>query len=222
MNKLALKLLIKCVRGWLKMLSFNEATHEYRLDGVVVPSVTQIIAPLSDHSGIPEWILRRKQAIGKAVHKVCELHDNGKLDEASVHPDIAGYFDAYKAFLRDTCALVLQNEQPVYSYGHKFAGTLDRIYEMPMDRHKCWNTDDRVLCDLKTVVDLKPATGPQTAGYLLASNIALDTGPPIHRCALQLKPTGQYHIQMYTDSRDKVVLLSCLQTFNWKKNHGIK
>ena len=204
------------------MLEFDEALHEYRYNGVVVPSVTQIIAPLSDHSGIPEWILKRKQAIGKAVHKVCELYDNGKLDESSVHPEIAGYFDAYKAFLRDTCALVLQNEQPVYSRMHNYAGTLDRMYQMPMHRPNCWSADDSVLCDLKTVVDLKPATGPQTAGYLLASDLASTAGPPILRCALQLKPTGQYHIQMYNESSDKAVFLSCLQTFNWKKYHGIK
>ena len=204
------------------MLSFDEALHEYRYNGVVVPSVTQIIAPLSDHSGIPEWILKRKQAIGKAVHKVCELYDNGKLAESSVHPDIAGYFDAYKAFLRDTGALVLQNEQPVYSRRHRYAGTLDRMYEMPIARTNCWAVDDRVLCDLKTVVDLKPATGPQLAAYLLASDAASDIGPPILRCALQLKPTGQYHIQMYNESSDKAVFLSCLQTFNWKKYHGIK
>ena len=50
------------------MLTFDEATHTYRWDGVVVHFVTQVIAPVVDYSAVPREVLAKKAEFGKAVH----------------------------------------------------------------------------------------------------------------------------------------------------------
>lgn len=73
------------------MVDFDEQTHTYRLDGVVIPSVTQVLASMSDFSWVNPAVLARKADIGRKVHKVCEWWDKDELDEETLHPLLAGY-----------------------------------------------------------------------------------------------------------------------------------
>ena len=49
----------------MSALTFDEAAHEYRLDGRRLPSVTQLLAPLVDYSKVPRETLERAQALGQ-------------------------------------------------------------------------------------------------------------------------------------------------------------
>lgn len=58
------------------MIEFNEERHEYRLDGNVIPSVTQLLSKhglVADYSMVPESILSAKAERGTLIHK--EIQD---------------------------------------------------------------------------------------------------------------------------------------------------
>jgi hypothetical protein len=58
------------------MIEFNEEKHEYKLDGKVIPSVTQLLSKhglTADYSMVPESILSAKAERGTLIHK--EIQD---------------------------------------------------------------------------------------------------------------------------------------------------
>ena len=115
----------------MSVLEFQESTHTYTLDGVRVPSVTQILKPMYSFYGVPDEVLQAKAELGTNVHRACELLDNDDLDEdseeglAALEP-IAGYLAGYKKFKADKKPVVIANEQRLYHPLHKYAGTIDR------------------------------------------------------------------------------------------------
>lgn len=50
-------------------LTFDEATHLYRLRGAELPSVTTVMKPLSSevYGGVDEWVMERAAGRGTAV-----------------------------------------------------------------------------------------------------------------------------------------------------------
>ncbi len=65
-----------------------------------VPSVTRILAAMGlgpDYDGVPTGVLERKRRLGQALHAAIQYDVEGTLDEASIHPDIAAPFAAYRA-----------------------------------------------------------------------------------------------------------------------------
>jgi hypothetical protein len=79
------------------MLSFSEAGHEYKWNGVIVPSVTQIIStflPVFDSE-----LVRRAGEFGNVLHKTLELLDKNDLD--SYDPTLEPYIEAWLKFKED-------------------------------------------------------------------------------------------------------------------------
>lgn len=193
--------------GALDMLTFDEARHEYRLLGGVVPSVTQILAPLVDLSGIPRAVLDAKRQLGQDVHYACQLLDEDDLDEDSVEEQIEQYLQAYKRFKADTGAVVLLNEQRVADPLLLYAGTLDRVMAIKGDK---W------LVDLKTCISTPLAVGPQTAAYLRA----LGDTSVTRRAALRLRPDGTYRLDTLTDPNDWAAFMACLTLMRFKEQNA--
>jgi len=187
-------------------LTFDEAAHVYRAGGVVVPSVTQVLSPLVDFSGVPEHILEAKRQLGQEVHFACQLDDEDDLDESSVAHHVAPYLAAWRAFKRDTGAQVLMNERRVFDPLLLFAGTLDRVVRL--NSHH-W------LIDLKTCISCPIAVGPQTAAYLRA----LAEPEVTHRGALRLRPDGTYRLDALTDPKDWACFMACLTLQRFKESH---
>ena len=79
------------------MLTFDNSKHEYRFNGVVVPSVTQILKAvgLSDYSYIPTGVLQIATERGTVVHKIIEWYEQDILDASSIDPELKGYFESY-------------------------------------------------------------------------------------------------------------------------------
>ncbi len=114
-------------------LTFDPATHTYRLDGKVIPSVTQVlrgagIIHVSDFCTGPER--------GSLVHRACALLDMGMDDELQVLdglPEILPYLEAWQQLKGDVWPSGEQDftkiEAPGYitlSHG-SIAGTPDRV-----------------------------------------------------------------------------------------------
>lgn len=186
-------------------LTFDEATHTYRLAGGLVPSVTQILAPLCSFEGIPEAVLDAKRDLGQRVHFACQLDDEDDLDESSVEDDVAPYLDGWRRFLRDTGARVLHNEQKVFDRVLMFAGTLDNVLEF---------NGAKWLVDKKTSFALPHAVGPQTAAY----QRALGDLSVTHRGAVRLRADGSYRFDPLSRPDDWSVFMACLTLHRFKES----
>lgn len=194
------------------MLLLDETTHTYRHEGQIVPSVTQLLSPLIDLSRIPAHVLEYKSQIGKAVHKATELDDQGMLDESTVDPVIVPYLAAWRKFKDDYQPSFIAIEQRLFHPLHRYAGQLDRVMLYGGDVY---------VADIKTVVSMSAVYGVQTAAYAELYNT--NAGPVSQakkRIAIQLKPTGDYWIENYTDSYDLSVFLSLLRIYQWRTKHG--
>lgn len=151
-----------------KELKFNEKLHEYRLDKKVIPSVTQILTPISNelYKFIDKRILDAKADIGTEVHKCIEFYCNYELlPSPSEDQRVLNYFNSYLQFREDykdqfikTLATEFQEyyEDEEITYG----GQIDNI--------TLFKDDGITLIDYKTVASLNPSlVALQEYGYKL-------------------------------------------------------
>jgi len=183
------------------MIEFNEELHEYRWDGKVVDSVTQILQ--AEGFVDTTWYDDYSRTRGKYVHKACALWDRGKLDAGpeALDPVIIPYLAAWTAFLKDSKFKIIAIEEPLC--GFTFAGTPDRIGFIG---------NEEVILDIKTG---KPEawTALQLAGYEVLR------GRSVKRMAVQLTVEGKYKTYFYNDRTDRQIFMAALAVHNWKKNH---
>ena len=110
-------------------IEFNEEKHEYRLNGVVVPSVTHICRFLNFDAvanNTNPWLRDYAADRGSRVHAYTVAIDYGEeLDE--VDADCVGYVEAYIRFLRDFKPEWTGIERIVANERAGYAGTLDRL-----------------------------------------------------------------------------------------------
>jgi hypothetical protein len=149
----------------LDRLTFEADRHVYRLDGFLVPSVTQILrdAGAIDFSGVALDVLDRRMALGSLVHDAIAAEVVGELDAGRLRveqPDAWPYFESYARLARSRRLVCAFAEQRVATVKYQFAGTIDWL-----------GTVDGVpmLLDF-TIGDLwHGAKDLQTAAYLLAA-----------------------------------------------------
>ena len=163
------------------MLTFDEATHTYRVDGVVVPNVTSVLEDCgnSDFSMVPADKLEAAQERGRLVHEITHFFDEDDLDTASVDPDLLPYLEAWTKFRVHTGFTPELIEERVYSELYGYAGTLDRVGVMGHGR--------RALVDIKSGAIL-PAVRLQLAAYSYCLDEVMDC------FAVQLKKDGNYSV----------------------------
>lgn len=190
-------------------LEFSEERHEYRLDNKILPSVTQVLAPLYNFDHVPADVLEHKRQIGNAVHKAVELSIHGTLDHATVDPAVQPYFDAWNAFRRLVHWDAQQTEVRV-SHPAGYAGTADLVVRVD---GLWW------LLDIKSCASVSPAVALQTAAYARAYESTYGVAIA-RRFALQLKPNGKPCVTEYQGRTDFAVFQSLLNVFNWRQQHG--
>jgi len=206
------------------MLTFDEPTHIYRWNGVVVPNVTRIIAPLIDYSMIPPDRLETARQEGIAVHKMVELDCNGQLDIDHLLGDestawMKGPYEAWCRFKEETGFECWNAERKMYHPTLRFAGTPDLIGLLL----KLKKINGPANLDVKRSLFGGPAIGLQTAAYTKLWN---DTDgkkdfrvPDRHRFALELRKNGTYRLTQFEDGQDFVAFLACLQQHRWKEKY---
>jgi hypothetical protein len=186
-------------------LEFDAGPHVYRLDGRVVPGVTQILAPLVDYSMVPADVLEVARLRGQWVHAAINAHCRGTLDVDALAPDVRAYVDQYLRFLDESGFVPTASEVRVASPKYGYAGTLDLLGEFQKGES---------LLDVKCTADLPEAVGPQTALY--AQAYAETFGRPVKRRAcLHLFP-DRYRVEPLTAALDWTVALSCLNIWRFK------
>lgn len=141
----------------MQQLTFDEATHTYRVDGRIVDSVTQILGKVfSDvYANIPESVLLRKAQLGQAVHKAIELFLHDTLDWQSIHPEVMPYLDSWLEWWHADSSLAhsYASEQQFFHQAGDYCGTID--FEVPGE----------IIIDWKITTNKLPTHGLQVTGY---------------------------------------------------------
>lgn len=180
-------------------LHFDEAEHVYTMAGKRLPSVTQILAPIIDYSGVPAHILAAAANRGVAVHKATELYDADTLDWTTVSDEILPYLEAWINFRTESGIELVAREVRTYHPGLQYAGTIDVVGRI---RGKL------CIADIKSCRELMPSAGPQTAGYMDSWNQTAEE-KATHRYGIHLKSDGTYELVPLKNMNDKAVFMAC-------------
>lgn len=192
----------------MSTLDFDEPSHVYRLDGRVIPSVTQILAPLVDYSMVKPEVLERARQLGQAVHRATELYDNDDLDEDTLSDEVYPYLIGWQKFRRECGFVPLLREARFAHPSLGFAGTLDTVGPVK---------GELAVIDLKKMATLGPVVGVQTAAY---KELCVRHGfNVITRYGLSLRQNS-YQLIPYTGLTDWHCFVSLLTLHNWKQKHG--
>jgi len=141
------------------LLDFDPEAHVYRLDGVAVPSVTQVLRQTGyvTLEGVPEGVLEEARARGRRVHRALHFLLEGDLDLATVDVGDRGYLESAQAYLAQDVRRVAAIEQRVHSTRYGCAGTLD-LLAVHVDGYPS-------IDDFKTGEPTDVAADLQTAAY---------------------------------------------------------
>ena len=173
---------------------------------------------LADYSRVDRSIMDRACAFGNAVHKVVELHETGRLDEASLRPkeqylaDMTPILDAWKLCVAEQGLKVLHVESVIASLKYGYAGRLDAIAEVR---------------GVPSVVEIKsrPFNGMleplQTAAYLEAWNECHPKERVKSRWFCELRLDGTYSFKEISKGLGEPdhfsIFRSALALFQWRR-----
>lgn len=141
------------------IIDFNEEKHEYSVDGEKVPSVSEILAPLSAdrYSQIDKFVLKNAAERGTAVHAATRAIDYGFAPEEDF--SISAYLKAYYMFLREV--------KPEWEMIEHIVGYVRYAGDKP---YYCGTIDRYGKIDGKPcVVDIKTYASLTTDAYISAS-----------------------------------------------------
>lgn len=176
-------------------IEFNEKTHEYFYEKKRIPSVTQILAPISKvlYEKVEIATLRNKAKIGSQVHKLIERYSKYGLipNKETTDERVYSYFQQYLNW-NNECEdnVIFENEfKGIYLNGNMaFAGTIDNIRMLG---------NDLVLIDYKTVANPNRfILSLQLYGYKLIAEQML--GVKINRFYALLLKTDSYEFEEMT------------------------
>ena len=184
------------------VLTFDAETHTYKINGVVVPSVTQVL----DEGGFIDktWFTEGGRNRGTYVAQATQFDDEGALNWDALDDKLKGYVTAWRGFLKDTKWEVVAIEQRVHNPEMGYAGTLDRIMD-----NGYW----RWVLDIKTGASQKWHS-LQTAAYAACMERAQK------RASLVLKENGTYKLHEHTGWGDRRVFYAALSCYHWKAAMG--
>lgn len=130
------------------MIEFIEDTHTYLSDGVIIPSVSELIRFKFPemYSNVPKKILKKKASYGTKTHKMVEDFINEEftlkeLQEMKIDPDIKIAVEQFES-LRKKWAFQIKDMEQIVHYKNKYAGRYDAY------------TIDGYLIDFKTTTTL--------------------------------------------------------------------
>lgn len=165
-------------------LTFEEAGHIYRLNGRLLPSVTQILSQTG--YGI-DWARHVHMERGSAVHRAIQYELTCGLAESSREQyrerNLYGYVEAALLWMTTARAWPLRVEPLVFSPTLRYAGRVDWI-----GRRK--GSNSLVLVDWKTGASLHRGYFLQSAAY--ATAIGEMWGHHVERLIIQVAPDGTY------------------------------
>jgi len=118
------------------MIDFNAENHEYTLEGIHIPSMSELLELISSDYDIPDFYAER----GTAVHSLTEAYDKGMYFE-ELAGDLIPYMFAYEDFQEEHEVKIESIEEILFNRELLYAGRRDRLWIIDGDKH---------LTDIKT------------------------------------------------------------------------
>lgn len=204
-------------------LEFNEEKHEYRMDGNVVPHVTGIIADLTDYGMIPPDRLEQARQKGTIVHKMIELHSQGKLGEFEIPGWLEPVVRQWEQFVHDTQFNVIASERRVFHPKFRYACTLDIAATMH-GKPGVGIVEVKRSFLAGRAIRLQTAAQAQAwnANYAIDTKGQIDKGHAQHinwRGALKINENGAYRFESHDDPNDFGNFVCCLVHHNLVKEY---
>jgi hypothetical protein len=206
-------------RQTAQVLDFSPESHTYRIDGNVVPSVTELLAEAGltpDYSVVAPAVLAHARARGRHVDACADLLDEDALDWRSVHPEAVPYLEAWMQFRDDYGYEPVASQIPLYHPEFHYCGTPDSVGKL----NGRW-----VIVERKTTSKMSPLYALQSAGYVQPEMLAAPPGggplapvawPAPARLGVQLKRDGSYLVVPYEDAADLAAFLGVVALFRWR------
>jgi len=146
-------------------------------------SVTQVLKPFTDFSGVPQAVLEHAAARGTQVHAACAAHARGlfvmDLDQ-EVQPYLQSFTQWFDYAVSEVVAVEKELTHPLGFVGHP-----DLIVNIKGDKYPS-------VVDIKTPQTTSKLWQAQLSAYL---NCAQQHGIPADRAfSLRLKPDGGFPI----------------------------
>jgi len=188
------------------MFEFDRDRHEYRLDGVAIPSITNLLRPIyeAELSHIPDQdAVEAARERGTKAHAEVERFNRGECDEFE-----SGYTLAWSRFCAATGFKATHVEYSTYHPTLKFGCTIDALGTL---------ADGRLfLPDVKTGSKYK-WTPLQTAGQAMALSAHGICERNVLRANIYLFEKGgewTYRIDEHDDPGDFQALFAFI---NWQR-----
>jgi hypothetical protein len=199
-------------------IEFNSTKHEYKVDGTVFASVTQILDSTGfyDFSKVNPEVLKRNAEFGKAVHKAIELKSKRKLDDSSVADEIRPYLASWESFVSDFDYEYEESEIIGFCDKYRFCYTFDQKGSIKISKYK---VKVKCLIDIKTGQPKGADKVQINGGYALAVDKNIVTG--ILYLNPEFKPSGYKILFSTNNKRDQSIFLSALTVHNYKKENGL-
>ena len=188
----------------MEKFEFDEENHIYKLNGSIIPSVSEIIEPI--HKRIYEDIsfntLKSAADRGIRVHRAIEFIN--KYDFYSIDNDCKGYIEAYKKFRNEHPDWrLLNSEFRTYHKNLLYGMTIDEIYQTPKGL---------LINDIKTTSQAHlDAWSVQLGGY--KAGYESQQGRIFGTTILQLFNDGKYIL--YDTKDEYFMFLACLQIYRF-------
>lgn len=185
---------------------YNDKLHEYRMDGVIVPNVTNILRAAGLYN--EDYFTEESRLRGTYIHKACLYILQDDLDEDSIPDEYKGYVEAFKKFMSEAdCKPHLEMcEVPLFSEVWRFGGTPD----IPC-----------LFNGKESIIDIKSGAETSVSGVQLAAYALLYDVPAVLRYGLYLKADGKYRLTPYTDRNDIKIFNSALSLYHWRNERGL-
>jgi CRISPR/Cas system-associated exonuclease Cas4 (RecB family) len=184
-------------------LTLEPKSHTYRLSNIRVPGVSEIMERAGLFDEIKAYRSERAFSRGTYIHQITALHDLGTLDETKVEPELGGYLEAWKRFIKESGFIVLQIEQLHWHPELQYAGTIDRfgIYE---------GSD--------TVIDIKSGKPSRSHHVQLAAYAEFFREGTLipRRLGIYLQPNGRWKPEWLEKPGALQAWNSALYLYRWK------
>ncbi len=182
-------------------LEYNPDFHEYKIDGKVVPSVTQLI-PFNKSEFVSEEELEFARQEGIYIHDCINVWNTTKTiqDESIVEPYLKFLDEAEKRFGK----LVLHETQ-LGSDNPKFAGTPDLVFE-------------NAVVDIKRTFYNKKIHALQCSAYgYLAAHNKFTKKTKNHLILVINKEAGEYKTHFVFDAQAEQIFIALVQKWHIEK-----
>ncbi len=196
------------------MLEFNPDTHEYKYDGKVVLSVTQVLGEWILVNGyyvntynpkivIAESVMRQAADHGTAVHQGVNIILTDNLDWKALDHSLLNPLRQFEAWKAEYNPELVSTGYKMYSRRLKYSGTPDPFYVIKIGRR-------HVLCFVEIKTGAHMLAGPQLAAYVQLYREFSRFKGEVQRWVLELPREGKYSFLKCQNRYDGQFFESCL------------